>query len=532
MLKNKILSAFKGDKTVITDTTNAEPNNIQLSDSASSISQKEKNSPSFDIESLSSKESYLFHWVGKLNAEVKGVEPITDEEKTETNIYHASTMWFSSNLVLSAYAVGALGPCVFGLNFGASCLTVLFFNILGVIPVAFFSMFGARTGLRQMILTRYLTGNYTARFFTLINIISCVGWCVLNTICSAELLNMVNRNGNNCPLWAGCLIIAAGTVIISFFGYNVIHKYEQWSSLPNLAIFFILIARLKMSGKWSNGEWTSGPTTAGNVLSFGCAAFGYAGAWTTYAADYTVYLPRDTSKMKIFMSVFVNLTIALCFSMFLGAACAMGAVNDPEWMALYKQNKVGGLIYAILVPNSLHGFGEFCCVVFALSTVANNLPSMYTIALSAQAFWGPLERYPRALWTIAGNLAMLGLCIPACYFFDTFLENFMNTISYYCAIYITLVCCEHSIHRRGNYDSYVAADWNNAAKLPLGIASALAFFVAAFGVALGMCQTYWVGEIGVLIGDYGGDVGLEMGAGWSFIVYNIARPIEKKYFGR
>ncbi|KAK5778201.1 hypothetical protein RI543_004422 [Arxiozyma heterogenica] len=530
MIKSKLSSIlYKGQEIP----TTGDPSSTSSVGSLSNISQtEEKETASYDVESLTSKEQNLFHWVAKMKAEVKGVEPITDEEKTDTNIFSAANTWFSSNLVLSAFAVGALGPCVYGLNFGASCLTILFFNILGVIPVAFFSMFGARTGLRQMILTRYLTGNYIARFFSLINIISCVGWCVLNTICSAELLNMVNRNGHNCPLWAGCLIIAAGTVLISFFGYNVIHQYEKWSWIPNLAIFFVLIARLKISGKWSNGEWPHGPTTAGHVLSFGCAAFGYAGAWTTYAADYTVYLPRSTSKAKIFFNVFISLTTALCFSMFLGAACGMGAVADPEWMKLYHENAIGGLVYAVLVPKSLHGFGQFCCVVFAMSTVANNLPSMYTIALSAQALWGPLERFPRAIWSIAGNLALLGLGIPACYFFDTFLENFMDTISYYCAIYITLIFSEHCIHRRGNYDSYVAEDWNNASKLPLGIASALALFISAFGVALGMCQTYWIGEIGILIGKDGGDVGLEMGASWAFIVYNLVRPLEKKYIGR
>lgn len=484
-----------------------------------------------DIESLTLNKSFLFNWVSTMKAEVKGIEPVTDEEKTDTSTLSAANTWFSSSLVLSSYAVGVLGPCVYGLNFGTSCLTILFFNMLGSIPVGFFSMFGAKTGLRQMILTRYLTGNYTARFFSLINMISCVGWCVLNTYCSVQLLNMVNHDGNNCPLWAGCLVIALGTIVVSFFGYTMIHQYEKWSWIPNLIIFFVIIARLKISGNWSNGEWTQGPTTAGNVLSFGCAAFGSA-AWTTYASDYTVYVPRSANKAKIFINVFSGLTISSCFSMMLGAASGMGAVNDPEWMEMYNKNAAGGLIYAILVPKSLHGFGQFCCVVLAMSAVANNLPSMYTIALSAQSLWSPFEKYPRAIWSIAGNLVMLGLAIPTCYFFTTFLENFMNTISYYSAIYISLILSEHCIHRKGNYNSYVVADWNNPKKLPLGIASAVAFFVSAFGVALGMCQSYWIGNIARLIGKDGGDIGLELGASWAFIVFNLIRPLEKKIFGR
>ncbi|CCK72763.1 uncharacterized protein KNAG_0L01430 [Huiozyma naganishii CBS 8797] len=484
------------------------------------------------VHSMDSNESYLFRLVSKLKAEVKGIEPITDEEKTERNPLHAANMWFSANLVLSAFAVGALGPCIYGLNFGASCLTILFFNLLGVFPVAYFSVFGARTGMRQMILSRYLMGNLTGRFFSLINVVSCVGWCVLNTIVSAQLLNMVNHSGHRCPLWAGCLLVLGLTVVISFFGYKVIHTYEQWSWIPNLAIFFVIAARLHKSGKWSNGDWAGGPTTAGGVLSLGCAVFGYAGAWTTYAADFTVYLPRNSNKTVIFLSLFCALSGALCFSMFLGAACGMGAVNDPVWAKLYEENAVGGIIYAVLVPKSLHGFGEFCCVVFALSTVGNNLPNMYTAALSAQALWEPFARVPRAFWTVAGNGAALSIAIPACYFFVSFLENFMNTVAYYSAIYITLGLCEHIIFRRCDFNSYDPADWRNSRKLPIGYASFTAFFVSAFGVALGMDQTYWVGEIARLIGKNGGDVGLEMGASWSFIVYVILRPLELKYVGR
>lgn len=476
--------------------------------------------------------SFYDKWFAQLNVESNGIEPIGDDKKNDTLILNPTVLWFSSNFVLSAYAIGALGPMVYGLNFGACALTIIFFTLLGVLPVGFFSIFGAKLGIRQMILSRYLLGNITGRFFSFINVIACIGWCVLNTICSAQLLNAVNPESNHqLPLWAGCLVIIAGTVLVSFFGYKAIHNFEKWSWIPNLAIFLVILARLKISGNWANGPWTFGPTTAGNVLSFGSAVFGYAGAWTTYASDYTVFMPRNTNSFKIFFSLSSGIFVSLCFVMMLGAACGMGGVQNATWGALYKENSIGGLTYAVLVPNSLHGFGQFCCVVLALSTIANNLPNMYTIALSVQAIWTPLARVPRPCWTIAGNAAALAISIVACYFFQTFLENFMNTIAYYGAIYISLGLSEHLIFRK-NFNAYNVDDWNDSKKLPIGIAGGSAFFVSAFGVALGMCQTYWVGEIARLIGEDGGDIGFELGAAWAFIVYVIIRPVELKYFGR
>ncbi|CCD25249.1 cytosine permease NDAI_0E04320 [Naumovozyma dairenensis CBS 421] len=486
----------------------------------------------FSVDNTKAAKLVIFsNLINRLNAETNGIDPISDEDKTEGSVLNATTMWFSANLVLSAYAVGALGPLAFGLNFGTSVLTVVFFNILGVLPVAFFSLFGPELGLRQMILSRFLTGNITGRIFSLFNCVACVGWCVLNTIVAAQLLNMVNEGGHQLPLWAGCLVIISGTVLVTFFGFKIIHAYEKWSWVPNFAVFLIIIARLKMSGKFSGGEWTSGSTTAGNVLSFGCAAFGYAAAWATYAADYTVYMPRDSNKFKIFFSLVAGLIFPLCFTMILGAACAMGAVNDPVWKQYYDTNAMGGLTYAILVPNSLHGFGDFCCVLLALSTIANNIPNMYTIALSVQAFWEPLAKIPRALWSVAGNATALGIAIPACYYFESFLEKFMNTIAYYAAIYICLSCAEHFVFRR-SIKAYNVEDWNDPSKLPVGIAGCAGLIVGAFGVALGMCQSYWVGEIARLIGKSGGDIGFELGGGWAFITYVVVRFLELKYIGR
>lgn len=464
-------------------------------------------------------------------AETKGIEPITEEEQTDDSLLTAALMWFSANMVLPAYAIGGLGPLVFHLNFGTSVLVIIFFSILGLLPVAFFSLFGVQLGLRQMTLSRYLIGNITARIFALINTIACVGWGIVNTVASSQLLNMVNQNGNNLPLWAGCLVIIGATLLVTFFGINVIHSYNRYSWIPNFVVFLVVIARLKKSGNFTNGDWGSGPTTAGNVLSFGSTVFGFAAGWTTYASDYTVYMPKSTNRFKIFFSLIGGLSFPLFFCMILGAASAMGAVNDSEWAQYYNSNGMGGLTYAILVPKSLHGFGQFCCVILAMSTVSNNVPNMYTVAMSAQSIWSPLAKIPRIIWTVAGNLAALGISIPACYYFATFMEYFMDSISYYLSIYISIALTEHFVFRK-SFNTYVVEDWDNWDRLPIGIAGTSALIVGAVGVALGMDQTYWVGEIGRLIGKDGGDIGFELGASWSFIVYILLRPLEIKYFGR
>ena len=61
-------------------------------------------------------------------------------------------------MVVSSFAIGLLAQKLFFLGFVDAVLTILFFNLIGVIPVCYFSTFGARFGLRQMVFSRFWFG--------------------------------------------------------------------------------------------------------------------------------------------------------------------------------------------------------------------------------------------------------------------------------------------------------------------------------------------------------------------------------------
>ncbi|ODV82340.1 purine-cytosine permease [Suhomyces tanzawaensis NRRL Y-17324] len=481
-------------------------------------------------ELLSQKLGFLHKMAVFLNAETKGVDLITDEEKTDDSILNAATMWWSANLVIATFSLGALGITVFGLDFWTSVLTIIFFSLLGVLPVAFFSTFGPKLGLRQMILSKFLMGNYAMRIFALINLVACVGWGAVNIMALAQLLHIVN-NGT-LPPWAGCLIIVVLTIFVSLCGYHVIHIYEKWSWIPNAVAFIAIIARMSISKNFTFGHMVGGANTAGSVFSFGGAVFGFATGWTTYASDYTVYQPRNANATRIFFGILVGLWVPLLFTLILGAACATGTLTDEVWAKNWEENSVGGLVYSILVVDSLHGFGQFLCVLLALSTVANNVPNMYSMALSSQAFWSPLARIPRVAWSLVGNFATLAISIPAYYKFDSFMSQFMSLVSYYLAIYLSICLSEHFIHNKGDFAAYDYEHYKDPSIYSKGIAGIFAFCCGVAGVVVGMAQEWYVGVLGRKIGEHGGDIGFELAFAFAFIGYNLVRPFEKKYTGR
>lgn len=63
-------------------------------------------------------------------------------------------------MAVSTFAIGALSIPIFNLGYVDSALTIFFFNFLGILPACFFSTFGPRFGLRQMVLSRFYFGYY------------------------------------------------------------------------------------------------------------------------------------------------------------------------------------------------------------------------------------------------------------------------------------------------------------------------------------------------------------------------------------
>ena len=90
--------------------------------------------------------------------ETHGIERVSPATRTHVRIFDNFTMWLGANLVISTIALGTLANFAFGLGFWDSVASIVFFNALGVLPVAFFSTLGPKLGLRQMTITRFSFG--------------------------------------------------------------------------------------------------------------------------------------------------------------------------------------------------------------------------------------------------------------------------------------------------------------------------------------------------------------------------------------
>lgn len=249
-------------------------------------------------------------------------------------------------------------------------------------------------------------------------------------IVGAQLLNAVNSNIEG---YAGIIIIAACTFLITLFGYKVVHLYEFWSWIPSFIVFLIVIGEFAHSGKFNNISMAVGKAEAGSVLSYAASVFGFGTGWTSLAADYTVYQPRTTSRPKVFAWTYGGLIFPLLFTQILGLAVATATVPPSAdgfvnaYADGYNNSGIGGLLAAVLFP-PLGRFGQFCLVVLALSIIANNCPNMYSVTFSLQVLGRWTQAVPRFIWTFVATCIYCAIAIPGYSHFESVLEDFMLLI--------------------------------------------------------------------------------------------------------
>ncbi|HLI90136.1 MAG TPA: cytosine permease [Ktedonobacteraceae bacterium] len=443
--------------------------------------------------------------------ETHGIERVSPATRSHVRIFDNFTMWLSANLVISTVALGAIAIPVFGLGFWDSIAAIILFNALGVLPVAFFSTLGPKLGLRQMTISRFSFGWVGAIIMAIFNVAACIGWSAVNVIVGGQLVAALS--GGAVPRWAGILIIAILTTLVSIYGYKYVHRYERFAWLPMAIIFLILlvIAGPKMSMV---------PTPAMNIawlasfISFGGAIYGFATGWSSYAADYNVNQPEQTPASRVFWLTFLGVTIPCVLLETLGMALTT--------VAAYHGKGGGDLLAAVLSP--LGGIGKILLVLLALSVVANNIPNDYSLGLSMQVLGKSFQRVNRAVWTLIGAVIYVLIAIPSAANFNATLENFLLIIAYWLGPWAIILILEHFVFRRGRYN---VEDWNTRDRLPLGWAAIVAMAIGLFGVYLGAAQALFVGPLARLINPpYGMDIGFELGVIFAGIAYLILRRIE------
>lgn len=175
----------------------------------------------------------------KFGIETTGADRIPENKRQPPSIFNvclsferpentltAKMMFFWSSMLISpgTITMGLLGP-IYSLSVHESIIITIFGSAIGSIIPAFTASLCAPTGLRQIATSRYAFGIWGSKICGLLNILVNLGFGTISCIVAGELISAVS--GGKVTIVVGIVILSVTAYIISFFGFRIIHRYEQ-----------------------------------------------------------------------------------------------------------------------------------------------------------------------------------------------------------------------------------------------------------------------------------------------------------------
>ena len=216
-----------------------------------------------------------------------GIRPLALSERTGRDWWSVSLIWFSCNVNVLSFSAGTLVSQL-EMDLQSAMLTTLFVGGFCCIFPAYFTLFGPKLGMRQMIQCRYSFGYFGASLICVLNAATMLGYCILNSIVGGQTLSAVSSRADGTSTLTpdvGIVVAAGIALVVSFSGIRVLHYFERFFWLPTLICFCILIG-VAGTGPQALHVAANQPTaSAQSILGFAAIIAGFIISYSALVSD-------------------------------------------------------------------------------------------------------------------------------------------------------------------------------------------------------------------------------------------------------
>jgi nucleobase:cation symporter-1, NCS1 family len=401
---------------------------------------------------------------GDLVLEGQGMAPIPEEERYG-GVHRMFTVWFTPNMVMAGVFAGTLAV-VFGLGLGLGLVAIVVGTIVGSLPVALLCTWGPRTGTAQVPLARLPFGKTIVLPGTL-QWLTSIAWdalCGLFGGQAAQLLFHV-------PFWLGVAIVLVLEGVVSVFGYEFVHRLQEWGSVILMVLFLVLTVKIFQHHVVLPHNTVHGAGLAGAFVLMVAISISQGISWASYASDYSRYMKPTTSKAAIFWYTMAGLTASYVWVESIGLAGA--SVLGHHTVAGVRTLMGGGFV------------GVLALIAIVFGVMASNSMNDYTGSLAFQALGA---RVRRPIIAAAGAILAFGpiLYMNAGNTSGKF-ENLLLFTSYWIAPFCAIVMIDWH-YNRARYSPSFLRGALGFVKLGNGWPAIVAFCVG-FGVMVPFMNT-------------------------------------------
>ena len=438
--------------------------------------------------------------------ETNDIAPIPAGER-HGKAWHLFTVWSSPNLEFATIFIGALAVFA-GLNVWQAILAVTLGNAIAAVTHGWFSSWGPRHGVPQMVISRSafgLRGNILPAATS--TLVAGIGWFAVNTTSGAFALTSLT----SLPVAVSVTIIIVVQVVAAFIGHNFIQKFERYAFFY-LAVVFAIVAVIIIS----QGKYDVNPATdfKWGAFSVGVAlAYGYTQGWTAFAADFTRYLPANTSPRAVGLAAGLGNFTATTLLMSVGAIAWSGVVGEG----------LPTTVFAEALPSWL---AVLTLVGIAVGSVSANVLNIYSGTMSFIAAGVKLGfKTRRAIMVVIAGVLGGGIS----YFavednFRFIFELFLLTVGYWLAPWVSILVVDRLLRKGQDIDKLITEGAKHRSiGGPIAFVVATVVSVSLFAKAE-MPTVQFYGALtgpGPENGDWTAAVGFVMAAVIYYVIYKL-----------
>src|ERR1700722_9144779 len=432
--------------------------------------------------------------------ETNGTNVIPDSDR-HGNPRELFWIWAGANIGILGITYGAFLVVFYSLNIVQGIVAAVLGAVLGFLLVGAVGLAGKRAGAPTLVISRAafgVDGNYLP---AAISYLSFIGWEIVVTtlavLATETVLVRLGIHGGNAVIAVSFVIIAAVGIVISLLGHATILAIQKVFTYVFGALTVVFIALEWGQVDWHKAASLPSGTFAGLVGGISIIMAGLGIGYVNGGADYTRYLPKDSSgKAIVWWTTFgasLPQVILMIFGIFLTASNQGLATTS---------NPIGALAHPlptwVLVPYML---------VAAGGLIAATLINMYSSGLSLMALGVRLPRYKTVL---VDAVLMTAGCTYMLFFATNFfgpLEGFLVTLGVPLAAWAAIFITDMVMFHRQSYvetDFYrrdgVYGAWGVPALVTLVIATVI-------GLGMVTSTTSAFSWVGYLLGPFGGKTG-------------------------
>jgi nucleobase:cation symporter-1, NCS1 family len=433
------------------------------------------------------------------SVEQRGIEHVPQSERwgKPSGLFW---MWAGAVWNVEFVVYGALAVVVFGLSFAQAVIVILIGNLFYVLT-GLSSLQGPQAGTTAFGVSRASFGPNGNRLPSFFNWVTQVGFEIegIALIVFAAIL-LTSKAGFTAGVAAKVIFIILAVAIqavLPLLGHTAVLKVLRWLSIPFVVLFAVMAAltasKVNLHVPAHGASW--GALTIFLALVISAGGLG----WTENGNDYSRYLPRDASKVRIVLAVALGGAIPSALLEILGAAIATGVASATT---------VNGLI------SGFPGWFIWPYLIFAIVQLfAINTIDLYSSGVTLQSLIPGLRRLQCVAidTVIAGGLA--AYAIFSSHFF-TLLTDFLLFIILWlgpwCAIFLV-----DSWLRRNRYDHDALLNERGGRYFRNGGVHWPAIIAQVLGM---VCAALWLNAYSPYVGPFASRNGGPLGSDFSVFI--------------